>query len=534
MKIAEFLLQTLERCGVRAIFGNPGTTEIPLVRMCEGRERLRYVVALSEVSAVPMADGYARATRSLGVVNLHVAPGLGNGMGGLYTAGIAKTPLLVLIGGQDRRLLHTSPILYGPLENMAGSVCKTVLRLDSIHDAAANVRNAIRAALTPPFRPVALICPPDLLEEEIDAQPSAVKPARLGALDIDDASRIADMLSQAKNPAFIAGEDVHWHDASAALRTLAESLDAPVYVAPYTPVLPIDASSSSYAGYLSPGFSGIADRLSQHDAVLFVGQRTLRTTLFAEIRLPQVKCWLGDDPTALPLGDEFQSAHLTDIRQALSAIHGALGERRRATASPRRWRFEVDLPTAKHPFHPTLAVSAVLEAFKDALIFDESGLSTSDVRQWMPCNAGDYIINGSGGIGWGLAASVGGAIGRDDRQVVCIVGDGSSLYASESLWTAANRGTKQLTVVLSNRRYATLNAAASKLTGHDLDLFSIDPPVIDFSGLAKLYGLEFVRVRSQDELDAALRAMGGRVSSNTLLELILDQGVQPVTASRHF
>jgi benzoylformate decarboxylase len=256
--------------------------------------------------------------------------------------------------------------------------------------------------------------------------------------------------------------------------------------------------------------------------------------LFAEIRLPQVKCWLGDDPTALPLGEEFQSAHLTDIRQALSAIRGALGERRRATAAPRRWRFEMDLPTAKHPFHPTLAVSAVLEAFKDALIFDESGLSTSDVRQWMACDAGDYIINGSGGIGWGLAASVGGAIGRDDRQVVCIVGDGSSLYASESLWTAANRGTKQLTVVLSNRRYATLNAAASKLTGHDLDLFSIDPPVIDFSGLAKLYGLDFVRVRSQDELDAALRAMGGRVSSNTLLELILDQGVQPVTASRHF
>src|SRR5512139_1634642 len=99
MKVAELLLQTLERSGVRHIFGNPGTTEIPLVRMCEHRERLKYVVALSVVAAVPMADGYARASRSLGVVNLHVAPGLGNGMGALYTAGIAKSPLLVLIGG---------------------------------------------------------------------------------------------------------------------------------------------------------------------------------------------------------------------------------------------------------------------------------------------------------------------------------------------------------------------------------------------------------------------------------------------------
>src|ERR1700687_2105124 len=106
MKVAELLVQTLENIGVSFIFGNPGTTEIPLVRACEGSRKLKYIVALSEVSAVPMADGFARAARSLGVVNLHVAPGLGNGMGGLYTAGIAQTPLLVLIGGQDRRLLH--------------------------------------------------------------------------------------------------------------------------------------------------------------------------------------------------------------------------------------------------------------------------------------------------------------------------------------------------------------------------------------------------------------------------------------------
>lgn len=532
MKIAEYLLQTLERCGVRAIFGNPGTTEIPLVRMCEARERLRYVVALSEVAAVPMADGYARATRSLGVVNLHVAPGLGNGMGALYTAGIAKTPLLVLVGGQDRRLLHTSPILYGPLENMAGSVCKSVLRLDSIYDAAANVRNAIRAALTPPFRPVALICPPDLLEEEIDAQPGPVHPARLSSIDPVQAADLAAMLADAKNPAFIAGEDVHWHDAAGELKLLAESLNAPVYVAPYTPVLPIDASSPSYAGYLSPGFGGIAERLAPHDALLFVGQRTLRTTLHAQIRLPERKGWIGDDPTTMPLGDEFAMAHLADIRASLGAVRTAIGDRTRPTA--KRWRFAMDLPQERTPFHPTLAVQAVLQAFREALFFDEAGLSTSDVRQWMNCNAGDYIINGSGGIGWGLAASVGGAIGRDDRQVVCIVGDGSSLYASESLWTAGNRGTRQLTVVLSNRRYATLNAAASKLTGHDLDLFSIEPPILDFSGLATLYDLAFERARTQDELEAVLRRMNGCVERNTLLEIVFDGKVQPVTASRHF
>src|SRR3954466_724695 len=136
MKIAEYLLQTLERNGVDTIFGNPGTTELPIVAACEQHEKLRYIVALSEIAAVPMADGYARASRKLGVVNLHVAPGLGNGMGTLYTAGIAQTPLLVLIGGQDRRFLHTQPILWGPLEKMAGSICKNVFSLDAAENAA--------------------------------------------------------------------------------------------------------------------------------------------------------------------------------------------------------------------------------------------------------------------------------------------------------------------------------------------------------------------------------------------------------------
>ena len=222
MKIAELLLQTLEANGVRHIFGNPGTTEIPLVRLCERRRRLKYVVALSEVSAVPMADGYARATRSLGVVNLHVAPGLGNGMGGLYTAGIAQTPLLVLIGGQDRRFLHTRPILWGPLEKMAGSVCKAVFGLNTRHDAAFNIRRALRVALTPPYGPVALICPPDLLEQELDARPVRVTLPALGALTAAEARRYAHVLAQARRPALIAAEDVHWNDAGAALEEILE------------------------------------------------------------------------------------------------------------------------------------------------------------------------------------------------------------------------------------------------------------------------------------------------------------------------
>ncbi len=536
MKISDYLLQTLETNGVSHIFGNPGTTELPLVKACEQRKNLKYVVALSEVSAVPMADGYARANRTLGVVNLHVAPGLGNGMGTLYTAGIAGTPLLVLVGGQDRRFLHTNPILWGPVEKMAGAVCKAVFVLNTTFDAAANIRRALRIALTPPFGPVALICPPDLLETDIDAAPSAVTPAALAGLSNEQIRDYAKFLRAAKKPAIIAAEDVHWNNASAELDAVALALGAPVYAAPYTGVLPVDASSTSYAGYLPPSLKQVADRLAAHDTLLFVGGRGLRNTLYSEATLPQRKAWLGNDASATaPGGDEseYELATVTHLKSALTAIGDALGSacaQGKGTA-----RVALDLPARDAKvLHPTLAIHALLEKFSDAIWLDESGLSTSDVRQWMQLKAGEYLINGSGGIGWGLAASVGAAIARPTRKIVAVIGDGSALYASEALWTAGHHGTKILLVILSNRRYATLNAAASRLAGGPLKSFTIEPPVIDFSGLAKLYSWDYSSATNAGEFDAALGKLGGTLANNTLLEIKLDPELQPVTASRHF
>ena len=211
-------LDLLKQEGVEIVFGNPGTTELPLMDAFAVENDIRYVLGLQEAALMAMADGYAQASGKLTVLNLHVAPGLGNGMGALYTAGVARTPLLVLIGGQDRRLLHTAPILYGPLERMAAAVCKAVHTLAAEHAAAATVRDAVRAALTPPFGPVALVCPPDLLESEIDAAPADVAPPRLGGLAAADASALAQRLAQARNPAFVAAEEVYWHGASAELR----------------------------------------------------------------------------------------------------------------------------------------------------------------------------------------------------------------------------------------------------------------------------------------------------------------------------
>jgi benzoylformate decarboxylase len=535
MKISEYLLQTLEQNGVSHIFGNPGTTELPLVKACEQRKKLKYVVALSEVSAVPMADGYARATRSLGVVNLHVAPGLGNGMGTLYTAGIAGTPLLVLVGGQDRRFLHTNPILWGPVDKMAGAVCKAVFMLNTTFDAAANIRRALRIAMTPPYGPVALICPPDLLETEINAKPAAVVPMKLASLSASQVAEYAAFLTKAKKPAIIAAEDVHWDNASGELEKLAAAIGAPVYAAPYTGVLPVASDSNVYAGYLPPSLKQVADRLARHDALLFVGGRGLRNTLYSEAHLPQRKAWLGHDASAMAPDGDYTLATVTNLKPALHAITAKLGKSTQSTKGGKPARAALDLPARKaNVLHPTLAIHALLRKFNHAVWVDESGLSTSDVRQWMQLKAGEYLINGSGGIGWGLAASVGAAIGQGKKQIVAVIGDGSALYASEALWTAGHQGTKILLAILANRRYATLNAAASRLAGGPLKSFTIEPPVLDFSGLATLYDWEYLVAASETQMDAALGKLGGVLKHNTLLELKLDPALEPVTASRHF
>jgi benzoylformate decarboxylase len=532
MKISEYLLQTLETNGITHIFGNPGTTELPLVKACEQRNKLNYVVALSEVSAVPMADGYARATRSLGVVNLHVAPGLGNGMGTLYTAGIAGTPLLVLVGGQDRRFLHTNPILWGPVEKMAGAVCKAVFMLNTTFDAAANIRRALRTALTPPFGPVALICPPDLLETEIDAEPVTVTPVTLATLGAGQVAAYAKFLAAAKKPAIIAAEDVHWDNAGAQLERLAAALGAPVYAAPYTGVLPISSASAAYAGYLPPNLKQVEERLAAHDVLLFVGGRGLRNTLYSEAYLPQRKAWLGHDVDAMSPDGEYTLATVTHLKSALDAIRTALRSPARRSKPA---RVALALPARNtRVLHPTRAISALLKKYNDAIWLDESGLSTSDVRQWMKLKAGEYLVNGSGGIGWGLAASVGAAIGQRKRQIVAVIGDGSALYASEALWSAGHHGTKILLVILSNRRYATLNAAAERLAGGPLRSFTIEPPAIDFSGLARLYDWRYLTASNETQMDTALGKLGNTLKQNTLLDLQIDPDLKPVTASRHF
>jgi len=229
MKISEYLWKILSLNGVRFLVDNPGTTEIPLVRRCGQAETPAYVIVLNELAAGALADGYARATRSLGVVNLHAAPGPGNALGALSTAHLTHTPLLALVGAQDRRHAPTGPTLHGPRVEMATPVARATSTLASSYDASFHIHQALRTAFTSPFGSVVLICPLDLWEAETEESEEAPAPVTLPALpgsSEHDAQLLLRFLGDAHPPALIATDEVYWNKAEEEIATLAKKRGA--------------------------------------------------------------------------------------------------------------------------------------------------------------------------------------------------------------------------------------------------------------------------------------------------------------------
>ncbi len=155
-------LELLHSAGVRHIFGNPGTTELPLNDALVADQRFRYILGLQEVPVMGMADGFAMASRSLGVVNLHICCGLGNAMGMLYNAYREGTPLLVTAGQQDRRFQFEEPILWGRMVEVARPWTKLAIEVNRVEDLPSATRRLIQAAFTPPTGPVFMSLPVDV------------------------------------------------------------------------------------------------------------------------------------------------------------------------------------------------------------------------------------------------------------------------------------------------------------------------------------------------------------------------------------
>lgn len=548
-------LALLKQEGVDILFGNPGTTELPLMDALAVETGLRYVLGLQEAAVLAMADGHAQASGKLTVVNLHVAPGLGNAMGMLYDAQKAGSPLLVTAGQHDQSFTFSEPLLSADLPTIARPLVKWSSEVRSLADLPRAVHRAAKTALAPPTGPVFLSLPADVLNEEADIDlgaPSRVAPRLRGDRAAIEAA--AALLAVAERPVLIAGDSAAQSGAHAELVALAELLGAPVWAEGVPSTASFPASHPLFRGAMVRSQIVIRDILRQHDLLFSVGGDLFTLSLpSATDAMPPDLPIIQLDTDSWELGKNYPArvAILGDPKASLPEITEAVAERmsaaqkaragerlaalRRTIAAQRAELVAAARAEAgKLPIRPLALLQAIGEALpSDAIVIDETISSGAGLRQFLKSDdPGSFYGMRGGGIGWGLPAAVGVKLAQPARPVVALIGDGSALYTCQALWTAAHDRVAVVFVILNNSSYRILKQRTNALRGHAAQTdryvgMDLENPAIDFIGLARSLGVAANRARTIDEVLALLRD-GLASDGPVLIDVAIDRSFKPV------
>lgn len=515
--------------GIDRIFGNPGTTELPLIEALTDQADIDYVLGLHEGSVVAMADGFARANGRPSLVNLHVAAGVANGLLGMLNASRSRTPMVITAGQQDRRHLAQDPMLSGDLVGLAAPACKDAVEVQHAYDLPLALRRAFALCTQPPAGPVFLSLPMDLLAEETDVTvPAASRRAPLGAPE--DLSAAADMLAAAQRPAIVAGDGVGRAGAVPELVAMAERLGAAVFHQPMNDGIDFPQNHALYAGMLAPTATGIREALAPHDVIVIVGCHAFMAHHYTPgSPIPDGARVVQIDDDAAEIGRNFtvEAGLVGSLSASLSAVaktlEGRVPEaddrieqlgvahrvRRRATDTEAHRSYS-DVPLA-----PLAAAHAVARGLpEDAVVVEEAitvGLELRRVlRQDRPRS---YVHTVGGALGWGIGAAVGSRMGDPSRPVVAVLGDGCAAFGLQGLWSAAHYQVPVAFVVMDNSEYRTLKQTVdadrdSADTGGGYVGLDIRSPGIDWPSAARTFGVASHTVASADELVEVIATVG--------------------------
>ena len=548
-------LELLKQEGVGIIFGNPGTTELPLMDALAVEDDLRYVLALQEAAVMAMADGYAQASGKLAVANVHVAPGLGNALGMLYDAQKAAAPILVTAGQHDQTFNLTEPILWADLPTIARPFVKWSSEVRRLEDLPRAVHRAAKTALAPPTGPVFLSLPADVLNAEAAIELGAA--TRVGPrLRGDRAAleRAAALIAKAERPVIIAGDAVAQSRAHAELAALAECLGAPVYVEGVANTAAFPASHPLYRGAMARLAPSVRTTLQSFDLLLSVGGDLFTLSLPSpQEPMPEglrvvhldIDPWelgknyaadaaiLGDPKATLPELTELVEARMAGAQRAAAETRRAriaaaiAGEREALRAKARG-------EATKSPIPALALMAAIAETLPaDAVVVEESISSAPGLRQLLRSDDPQSFFGlRGGGIGWGLPAAIGVKLALPERPVVALIGDGSAMYTCQALWTAAHDRVPVVFVILNNRSYRILKQRANAMQGFAAQTdryvgMDLTDPAIDFVGLARSLGIAAERTaRLADAVDLVKNALPA--GEPRLIEVELERGYAAV------
>lgn len=548
---AQAFFEALLREGVRYVFGNPGTTELPIMDLFAARDDITYILALHEDSALGMAVGYAEATGRAAVVNLHTNPGLAHALGNLYNAHRAGTPLVVTAGQQDVRFMIDEPLLCADMVEMARQYTKWAWEVRSAAEIPRAMARAFQIASTPPTGPVFLSLPVNALQERADMKFEPITRVGRARPDPSDMEKAAALIMGARNPAIIAGDRCARSGAVGALVQLAEMIGARVHAEPLNSLLVFPTGHRLYAGPLFPNTKQSQATLNGVDLILLIGVSNLTPLVYTGERMvPEGARIIQIDSDARELGKNY-SAELAVLADPLLAIEDlievlrgrvdsasdairARRERVAAALAEMRARFAESAAPADGPLEPAYVARQMRRIAPDtAVLVDESVTSTAFIRTFFELNEpNSYFYAKGGSLGLGLPAAIGVKLAMPDRQVICAVGDGSALYSIQALWTAAHYKLAVRFIIFNNSSYMILKGGLLAMQGESVrrQIFTgmdITDPEIDFVKLAQSMGVAAQRVARAGEIEKALEwAMNE--SGPTLLDIAISRDVRTV------
>lgn len=501
-------IDMLRKLGMTRIFGNPGSTELPLFR--DYPEDFSYILGLQEAVVVGMADGYAQATRKASFVNLHSAAGVGHAMANIFTAYKNRTPMIITAGQQARSLLQFDPFLHSrDAVELPKPYVKWSCEPARAEDVPQALARAYYIAMQEPRGPVFVSIPAD--DWEVPCAPIQLREVAFETRpEPGMLTRIGQALENARAPAFVVGAAVDRGEAFEQVKALAERHQARVFISPLTGRCGFPEDHDLFAGFLPAMRERIVQKLSGHDVVFVIGAPAFTyhvegqgpfiaedTQLFQLIEDPAIAAWAPVGNAAvgnIRMGvQELLERPATTQRQVLAAL-----PRSATPAAPETGALMSDA---------FLMYTLAQVRGRDSIVVEEAPGSRAIMQAHLPMYAAEtFYTMCSGGLGHSMPASVGIALAKPEKKVIALIGDGSSMYAIQALWSAAHLKLPITFVIVKNRRYAALQDF-SKVFGYKEGehVAGTDLPDLDFVALAQGQGCDGVRVSDASQLKKVLQ-----------------------------
>jgi len=518
--VRDAVMTLLRDLGMTTLFGNPGSTELPLFR--DMPQDFQYILGLQESVVVGMADGFAQMSGNAAFVNLHSSAGTGHALGNIFTAYRNQTPLVITAGQQARSIFPYDPFLYAErATEFPQPFVKWTCEPARAEDVPLAILRAYHMAMQAPRGPVFVSVPIDDWDRPCQpiaasrvSQESVAPPALL--------AQVAEALNGARSPVIVAGAGVGREQARGALAQLAEAHNAPVWVAPMAARAVFPEDHRLFAGFLPASREAVVSALAGHDVVLVLGAPVF--TYHVEGFGP----YLPEGAQLFAIVDDPHTAARTPVGLAIvGSVASAVAALLDVASPPQRPAPALAPPPAERsPATGGISEARLMQRLtalrpKGLIVSEEAPSTRGPLHDHFPIRLDDeFMATASGGLGFALPAAVGAALAQPERTVFCLLGDGSSMYSIQGLWTAADLRLDVRFLIVNNGGYAALEQFGALF---DIEVVGSKLPGLDFVKLAEGMGVPAARVSAATDLDDAIRALFEGPGPR-LLEVLVERG----------